>query len=129
MPGVASTFACPACGGVLWTLKDGDLERYRCRVGHAYSPESLGAAHTQSIEAALWTALRALREKASLRHRMAEGARSHGHHRTARQFERTEERILEQARMIQDLLEQGAWSDEPPDESEDRTDMGELSGS
>jgi len=42
-PGAPSAFSCPACGGVLWELEDengGDLLRFRCRVGHAYTAES-----------------------------------------------------------------------------------------
>ncbi|MEY4577436.1 MAG: hypothetical protein RL701_2139, partial [Pseudomonadota bacterium] len=42
--GVPSAFACPDCHGVLWELHEGKLVRYRCRVGHAYLPQSLAAA-------------------------------------------------------------------------------------
>src|SRR5215471_5432381 len=35
--GAPSVFACPECSGVLWELKDGELTRFRCRVGHAYT--------------------------------------------------------------------------------------------
>lgn len=44
-PGQSSGFSCPACGGVLWEVDDGELLRFRCRVGHAYTAE---AAHDGS---------------------------------------------------------------------------------
>jgi len=40
-PGEPSPYSCPDCGGVLWELKDGELLRFRCRVGHAYTSETL----------------------------------------------------------------------------------------
>ena len=36
-PGEPSPYSCPECGGVLWELKNGELMRFRCRVGHAYT--------------------------------------------------------------------------------------------
>ncbi|MGH2541974.1 MAG: chemotaxis protein CheB, partial [Ardenticatenaceae bacterium] len=39
--GLPSVFACPACGGVLWERDEAGLIRFRCRVGHAYSTDSL----------------------------------------------------------------------------------------
>src|SRR5205823_3629767 len=67
-----SAFACPECHGVLWELHDGHLVRFRCRVGHAFSPESLQAAQSENIEDTLWSAARALEEKAGFLRRMAE---------------------------------------------------------
>src|SRR5207245_906078 len=40
-PGQPSAFSCPDCGGVLWEIHDGDYVPFRCRVGHAFSPESM----------------------------------------------------------------------------------------
>jgi len=37
--GTPSVFSCPECQGTLWELCDGDLTRFRCRVGHAFSIE------------------------------------------------------------------------------------------
>src|SRR5262249_21136398 len=70
-PGVPSAFACPDCGGVLWELSEEQLMHFRCRVGHAWSVESLLAEQSEQLETALWTALRALEERASLTHRLA----------------------------------------------------------
>jgi hypothetical protein len=39
--GKPSVFACPECSGVLWELKEERLLRYRCRVGHSYTADSL----------------------------------------------------------------------------------------
>ena len=52
------------------------MVRFRCRVGHSFGPESLSAGLSQSTEAALWAAMRALEEKAALHRRMAETLKS-----------------------------------------------------
>ncbi len=46
--GKPSVFSCPECGGVLWEIQDGDLLRFRCRVGHAYSIESVLAGQDEA---------------------------------------------------------------------------------
>ncbi|MGC2620164.1 MAG: chemotaxis protein CheB [Acidobacteriaceae bacterium] len=73
-PGEPSSFACPDCGGVLWELEEHGFLRFRCRVGHAFTARHLGAEQRNAIETALWSALRALEERASLYQRMAQGA-------------------------------------------------------
>lgn len=70
----ASVFACPECHGVLFEFKDGELMRFRCRVGHAYTSGSLAGEMSASVESALWAAMRALEEKAALTRRMSEAA-------------------------------------------------------
>src|SRR5262249_54080642 len=65
-PGVSSVVACPDCRGVLWEIQEGDLLRFRCRTGHAYSPETLIRAEDEGVETALWEALRALEERVAL---------------------------------------------------------------
>ena len=69
--GDPSEFTCPECGGTLWEQQEGDLLRFRCRVGHAYSTESLLAEQREALEAALWGAVVALEERADLANRLA----------------------------------------------------------
>jgi two-component system, chemotaxis family, protein-glutamate methylesterase/glutaminase len=71
--GTPSPFSCPECGGVLWELNEGELARFRCRVGHAYTMTTLAEEQTDGAEEALWAAMRALEEKAALASRLAEG--------------------------------------------------------
>ena len=73
-PGVPSQFACPECGGVLWEMNGEEILRFRCRVGHAFTASSLGVEQVEAVEGALWAAMRALEEGASLARRMAEKA-------------------------------------------------------
>ncbi len=77
--GHPSVFSCPDCHGVLWEVQEGRLTRYRCRVGHAFSPVSLLAAQSATLEEALWVALRALEENAAMADRMSERADGRGH--------------------------------------------------
>jgi two-component system, chemotaxis family, protein-glutamate methylesterase/glutaminase len=103
-PGEPSGFSCPDCNGVLWAIQDGGLERFRCRVGHAWSPESLITRQSESLEAALWIALRSLEERAALAGRLAEPARRRGHTITASRFEEQATEAQQAARVVRNLL-------------------------
>ncbi|MCW2776909.1 MAG: chemotaxis protein CheB [Frankiales bacterium] len=75
--GAPSQFSCPDCGGNLRELRaDGEpaLLRYRCRTGHAYSPQSLIEQQADTVEKALHTALRSLEERADLSARLGHAA-------------------------------------------------------
>jgi len=103
-PGIASTFGCPDCGGTLWELHDGELIRFRCRVGHAFSIETLLAEQSEQLEEALWIALRALEESASLATRMAEKAEKQEHTLTAERYYEQAEDARRRAALIQKVL-------------------------
>lgn len=82
-PGVPSAFSCPECSGVLWEMSNGEVVHFRCRVGHAYSAETLFSEQTDALEAALWMALRALEEKAELARRLLNRAEQRGFEHSA----------------------------------------------
>lgn len=96
--GDSSMFVCPDCGGVLWEQPVGDVVGYRCHVGHTYSLNELIDKRADEIEHALWTAIRALEEHASLNRRMAarmvdgNGARSNLRERFERRAQDAEEK-------------------------------------
>ena len=77
--GPPSGFTCPDCHGTLYEIDSGDHVRFRCRVGHAYSETAMMKAHNDSVERALWSALRVLEERSALIRKLATYARRRGH--------------------------------------------------
>jgi two-component system, chemotaxis family, protein-glutamate methylesterase/glutaminase len=69
--GPPAPFTCPECNGPLWEVEEGDAVRYQCRVGHAFSEDSLLVEQGGAVEAALWSALEALDERAEFLRRLA----------------------------------------------------------
>lgn len=105
--GHPSPIACPACGGVLNEVHDGDMIRYRCQVGHAYAPESLYGEQRIALETALWGALRALEEQAALGRRLAVRARELGQLKSAARYEERADAAQQQARTVRQVLRLG----------------------
>ncbi len=103
-PGTPSGFACPECSGALWELHDGKLLRFRCRTGHAYSINSLLAEQTDALEVALWSALRALEEKAALTERMATRARTNSQTISAQRFQEQAQDSQQNAALVRQML-------------------------
>jgi two-component system chemotaxis response regulator CheB len=103
-PGKVSVFTCPECHGTLWEADERGLVRFRCRVGHIYSPESMLSAQTDSVDRALWVALRSLEERAALTHRLAARARARNHAWVAKTFDERAVTADAHAAMVRDLL-------------------------
>jgi two-component system chemotaxis response regulator CheB len=103
--GPPSPITCPACGGALWeSEEEGRVVRYACHVGHQYSPDSLLADHTESVEQALWSAIRVLEQHADLRLRMSRRAEAAGLTIVAEGFAEDSRSYHRQAREIRRLV-------------------------
>jgi two-component system chemotaxis response regulator CheB len=101
--GEPSVFTCPECGGTLWELPEDAVVRFRCRVGHGYTLESMMAVHSESLESSLWAAVRALDERAALLERTAERMEKRRAGRGAR-FKRQARDTIEQAKRVREVL-------------------------
>jgi two-component system, chemotaxis family, protein-glutamate methylesterase/glutaminase len=107
-PGEPTVVTCPDCSGVLSSIGEGGLQRYRCRVGHGWSPASLVDARGEAVEAAMWVAIRALEEQVSLCRQLLERARRSGRHLAVGSYERRIEDATRHADVLRHTL--GAWS-------------------
>jgi two-component system chemotaxis response regulator CheB len=77
--GKASVFTCPDCQGTLFLLDSNGVIRYRCRVGHIYSPESMLEAQDDNVERLMWSAVRSLFEQAEYVAQMSRQISTHDH--------------------------------------------------
>ena len=102
--GKISKLTCPDCHGALWEIRDEDILRYRCHVGHAYSAESLSEGQSHMLEVALWSAVRALEEQMILANRIVERARRANQMRVAMLFEKRAREAEKHSSYLRTLL-------------------------
>ena len=84
--GRPSAFVCPECTGTLFEFAEEGVFHYRCRVGHSYLSDSLSANQEGVLEAALWTALRAIEEHNDLLGTLLSRAEAKGYEITAKSY-------------------------------------------
>jgi two-component system chemotaxis response regulator CheB len=103
MGGVLAGITCPECDGNLWEERNGNLLKFRCRVGHAFSEYSLLQAQSEALEHALWVALRALEESGAAARRLSKEARQRNS-KLAQDYEKRAIEREEHAGVIRRLL-------------------------
>jgi two-component system chemotaxis response regulator CheB len=99
-------YTCPDCGGVLFQQEEDGLTRFRCSVGHVLSIQSLAVEQARHLEGALWTAVRALEDRAELLQQMADRSHHADRPRSAHAFEGQAADLLRRAGTIRDVVEQ-----------------------
>jgi two-component system chemotaxis response regulator CheB len=95
--------SCPDCGGPLWAIHDGRLQRFRCHTGHAFGLDSLLSSQDNHIEQALWAAIKGLEQRSQLLINLAHDATAHYRPRATRYLEESE-RLKAHARTLRDVL-------------------------
>jgi two-component system, chemotaxis family, protein-glutamate methylesterase/glutaminase len=102
--GRRSVLACPDCGGTMWEIREGDLVRYRCHVGHAYSGELTKLALDENLVRALGTALRIIEERVALAKKLGADQRERGRVTLAESWANEVEELQEQAKVIRSSI-------------------------
>lgn len=105
--GVESGLTCPECSGILREVREGDVLRFRCRVGHAYTSQTMLEAQGDAIERALWTAVRQLEERALLIRKLAAAARERGQEAIATTFEDRSLALSHEVAVLRELIAAG----------------------
>jgi two-component system, chemotaxis family, protein-glutamate methylesterase/glutaminase len=102
--GELSAFSCPECAGPLYEIHDGELLRFRCRVGHAYTTESVLEEKSEVLENVLYMALNTLEESAAMVERLATRSHENGHNHAAARFEERAREAKRRASVIRHIL-------------------------
>jgi two-component system chemotaxis response regulator CheB len=97
-PGQPSHISCPDCGGVLNEITAEDEIRFRCQVGHAFTPLGLASAQNDELERALSIAARTHRDRIRLFAQMGDSARARG-------LSHAEKRWTEASRVSEDMIQ------------------------
>jgi two-component system chemotaxis response regulator CheB len=102
--GRRSVLSCPDCGGVMWVVDDGDVMRFRCHVGHAYTAELMNLTVDESLRRALASARRAFDERIALLNKMAVQS-DNGGSRLAENWRERARDYEREARIIDDAID------------------------
>ncbi|WP_034415334.1 chemotaxis protein CheB [Deinococcus marmoris] len=104
---------CPECGGVLVQIKEGNLTRYRCHTGHAYTADTLLVSVTEQIEDKLWITMRALEEASMLLENTGQELEAAGNTRLAGEYFQKARQMEDRTRLIfQNIIENQTLSGE-----------------
>jgi two-component system chemotaxis response regulator CheB len=104
-PGKQIPLNCPECSGPLYEVKQGNLSRFQCFVGHAFSPESLSEQHTDALERALWIAMRTLKERTVLHKKLLERKRNKGEEDLMARLEESIATAEEDLNLLREILD------------------------
>ncbi|MFB4268991.1 chemotaxis protein CheB [Nonomuraea sp. GTA35] len=102
--GTLVALSCPECNGPIYEQRSRRTDRYVCRVGHAWSRDSMMDAQSDAVERALWVAIQRLEERLRVLERMRRSAGERGQHVSSRYFDEELERTgeaLNTIRMLQ----------------------------
>ncbi|RWB11401.1 MAG: chemotaxis protein CheB [Mesorhizobium sp.] len=103
--GELSVFTCPECHGPLWEIEDGDMLRYRCHTGHAFTADAVMEAQAIEADEILWSLLRSHQQRAGFARRMAERENTRDRSELAAEFGRRATEYEADAALIESILE------------------------
>lgn len=95
---------CPECGGPLWEVGEREHKHWRCYLGHVVNARNLLDHSSEQVEAALWSAIRALHERAATWESLAHDARATGSDRVATDYQVRATEAREQAELARRFM-------------------------
>ncbi|RZM14027.1 MAG: hypothetical protein EOO88_44355 [Pedobacter sp.] len=102
--GEPSTYTCPECHGVLFSIRDGNLKRYRCHTGHAYSPDTLLSSLSESIDDTLWGVIRGIQESIMLLNESGDHFAELNEPRLAAQYFEKSKKLSLRVQVLKDMI-------------------------
>jgi two-component system, chemotaxis family, protein-glutamate methylesterase/glutaminase len=103
----STSFTCPECGGVLFSVRGEPVSRYICHTGHSFTGDSYLAGQSEIIEYSLWSAVRHLQERIKVFRNMAENEEKRGRTKNADGFKKKADDIDYHVRVIRDFIVSG----------------------
>lgn len=102
--GTPSSLTCPECNGALWEICQSGPVRYRCHTGHAFTARVLEALQSDTVEDAIWGAIRALHEQERLFIKMSEKALQTGNAESAAEYQTKAAQARAQSKALRDVI-------------------------
>lgn len=102
--GPQSAIACPECQGPMWQLGEDESRRYRCYLGHVVTAREVLVQGTVAVEAALWSAVRALNERAMTLETLARDSERSGNLQAAETYTQRAQESRTQADLARQFM-------------------------
>jgi len=102
--GKPSSLTCPECAGALWEVGHKGPIRYRCHTGHAFTGKVLAALQGDTVEDAIWGAIRALHEQGRLFSKLSARERQSGQAARAAEYEAKAMQARAHSKTLRDVI-------------------------
>ncbi|UQN10757.1 chemotaxis protein CheB [Deinococcus sp. QL22] len=102
--GPISPFTCPDCHGVMVQIKEGQLTRFRCHTGHAFTSGSLISGVRQMVEDSLWSAVRAMDEQVMLLEHLGKQLGETGQEEAAQRVQAERQQALQHRQVVRRVI-------------------------
>ena len=102
--GSLTAYTCPDCHGAIWQLGEDEPLKLRCHVGHSFTGEVFTTAQSQSVENALWSAVRVMEEKVTFSRQLATRKREQNLHKAADSYEKQASALDDEVTRVRDLI-------------------------
>jgi two-component system chemotaxis response regulator CheB len=102
--GIRTSLVCPECTGPMWQIGNEQPRRYRCYLGHVASARQMLDANDNEVESALWSAVRALHDRATTLETLSNDAKHIGNGYAAEDYQSRASEARAQANLARQFM-------------------------